>query len=425
MFRHSNVLKKAGLFNLRFFGTFSAFLMQFVIANQLGATASGLFFISWAIVSVLSTFSRLGFDYAVTKFIAQSVSISEVDKAQEVFGFSLLVVSLSSLVAALCSYLVSSALATELFGKGELAPVLAVMSLSIAPYSVCIMTSHALQGIGKIGYSILCQVVLVPLVTVIFCVILVPEFGLLGACFSYVLASLVGCIFGLACCRKAFGGVKFILSTHNFISRFSVSIPILISMLAQQLLQQSPLILLGMYVTSAEAGVFGIAQRVAAIASLAVIAGNYLVAPKAAAYFKDKDFESLQSVAKSGSKVSTLVGVPICLSLIIFREQVLTLFGDEFVSGAALLVVLVLAQISNLVSGSASVILMMTNLQKQFMKFNLLGLFVCFSMCLYLVPSYGVFGAAFALFTSLFSVNMLRVMSVKSELGISVLPVKF
>ncbi|MDD1608304.1 MAG: hypothetical protein LUQ18_07380, partial [Methylococcaceae bacterium] len=63
------------------------------------------------------------------------------------------------------------------------------------------------------------------------------------------------------------------------------SLPLLGAEVLKQVMQALPLILLGVWGSSVDVGLFGVAQRTARLVSLVLIAANIVVAPKLAEHY--------------------------------------------------------------------------------------------------------------------------------------------
>jgi|GEM_PF-2070697 len=406
---------------LRFVGTFAAFLMHFIVAIKLGASDAGVFYIVFAISSIASTISRLGLDYAVTKFVSEYGSSNKAELVSYIYSFSVKAIILTSIPITGLLLLANNILAIYVFKSPEMVPVLYVMTLGILPYSLLIMTAHAFQGSGEIVLAIFYQVILHPLLMSVLFLTVFSEQGVKGAALAFALSALI-CFVAVSFVWFRKNTVRALKGDITKTSILLVSIPILVSFLAQQALQHTPILLLGIFATSEQTGVYSVVHRLASVVSIAVIAANFIVAPKAASYFSLNEISKLQRVAHRGSEVSLVVGMPILLFLLFFSPFILSLFGDEYIVGKLALVILLIGQVSNLLNGSGSVLLMMTAGQNKFMQINIVGFIVCLVLSLVLIPIYESTAAAISVSIALCLINIRRYYAAKNIVGVSSLP---
>jgi O-antigen/teichoic acid export membrane protein len=81
------------------------------------------------------------------------------------------------------------------------------------------------------------------------------------------------------------------------------------------------------------------------------------------------------------------------------------LFGPEFVAGSTVLMVLALGQLINVITGSVGFLLSMTGHERDLLKSTVIAAILMLILCAWLIPAYGMMGAAIAQTVSL-SVQM-------------------
>lgn len=112
-----------------------------------------------------------------------------------------------------------------------------------------------------------------------------------------------------------------------------------------------------------------------------------------------------------------VVSLPIVLTIIIFRNPILEIFGKEFAEGSYVLIIITLSSFVNAASGNVDQILNMTGNQNDLFKLNIIALFSNVILNYFLIPIYGINGAAVASFISTVIINLGGVILVKKRLG--------
>lgn len=419
---HEIFSKSVVAYVLKIAGVGLAFLFQITIARYLGASGAGIYFLALTIITLVATVSRLGMDNSVTRFVAAHASEQNWAKVKGVVRHAIFIGFVTSAVTSMALFFSAQWLVNSFFNKPELATPLKLMSLVIVPLALMMLFSTALQGLKRTRDALIMQSVLTPLLSCIFLLILAPLLGVSGAVLAYGIGVTCTLIFGYWMWRKAQENWK--QSTPVFSRRelFVTSFPLLGSVILQQIMQALPLLLLGVWGSSADVGVFGTAQRTAAMVSLGLIAANSIVAPKLAALYHRNDIAGLSAVANHGTLLMFWMSVPALLPFLFFPQWVMGLFGSAFASGWILLVIMALGQLVNVLSNSIGFLLVMTGNQKKYLVSNIIAAAIGATLSILLIPIYGATGAAFAVAIPLALVNLLGARYVWRTMGVITIP---
>ena len=177
-------------------------------------------------------------------------------------------------------------------------------------------------------------------------------------------------------------------------------------------------IILGIFRTEQEVGIYSVALRIAAITGGVLFAINSIAAPKFAEFHARGDLESLSKIAKQSTKLIFWTSTPVLMVLFLFPSLVLGIFGEDFKKGIYALIFLSFGQFVSAVSGSVGYILQMTGRQMLFQKIILSATAFNILLNLILIPPYGINGAAIASMIGIVFWNLTAVAAVKKELGI-------
>lgn len=421
---HEILRKSATVFALKIFGTGLAFLFQIAIARYLGASGSGIYFLALTIVTLVAITARLGMDNSVTRFVAAHASENDWLKVKGVVRHALRFTLAISFISSVILFFLANSLAEDVFGKPELATPLKIMSLFIAPIALFWIYATALQGLKKLRDAVLMQSVLTPLFACLALYFLAPRYGISGAVFSYGIGVFTTLIFGYWVWQRAQLAWQQSPPDFSYQTLLSASIPLLAAILLQQFLQALPLLMLGLWGSSADVGLFSVAQRTAGLVSLVLITANTTLSPKFAELYKQKDMVALSQVAQHGQVTVLIMAIPILLFFLAAPAWVMGFYGADFSTGWLLLVIISLGQMVNVATGSVESLLIMTGNEKAFLKAGVLAAIFSIILCFGLIPLYGKTGAAIAFAASLAVVNVLRVYYVWKTLGIKILSMR-
>ena len=152
-----------------------------------------------------------------------------------------------------------------------------------------------------------------------------------------------------------------------------------------------------------EAGV-GVLRAAARAVDLIVIIGaiaGQVLAPMLSRALAKHDVAGAQRLVADSARMVAGLGLTVALALALGAELYLALFGPGFVEGAAAMRLLLLAQVVMLLSGPASVVMLMMGRQRTVLLLSVVGLLINFGLNIVLVPLMRVEGAALGTLLSL------------------------
>ena len=178
---------------------------------------------------------------------------------------------------------------------------------------------------------------------------------------------------------------------------------------------------------SQEVGVYHIAFKLSMFANIALMAINSIAAPKFAELYTNRDTEGLKKVVHQSTKMIFWTTLPLVILFFIFPTFLLGIFGEEFKTPAAIIAFLVLSvgRLVSAFSGSVGNLLQMTGKQVIFMKILFVGAIINVVINYFLIPIYGIKGAAIASMISMSFWNLTMVYFVKKEFGFLTLYIPF
>jgi O-antigen/teichoic acid export membrane protein len=179
----------------------------------------------------------------------------------------------------------------------------------------------------------------------------------------------------------------------------------------------------GAYVSSDALAQLAVAQRTAILSSFILIAINLVVAPRFANLYRNNEMLALEHLAIKSVKLITLFALPVIGGMLIFPSFLMSLFGAEFVEGAALLQILAVGQFINAITGSVGFLLMMSGHERDMRNISLISGFSAMFLAWFLTAQFGIIGAATGTAIAVATQNLLAVYFVKKRLGFNTLAV--
>lgn len=398
------------------------FASNIVLARCLGAEGAGLYFLVLTVVTIAAVFGRMGLNNTILRFASANVSQGNWESVKGVYtkgiGFS---VGASGLMGILM-VVFAPVVAQRVFNNPELTGLIRWMSLAVIPLSISALYAQLLRAVDNIRDAMMVLSAWVPLFFTVGTIALAPRFGTRGAVWAYILATVLTTLIGMWVWRRETPRLRGLKGHFETKELLASSIPLFWASCWQLVMQWSSNCLLGVWNSSADVGIFAVANRTATLTTLILVAVNSISAPKFAALYSRGDIVGLGHLARGSAKMMTIMSIPIIVPLVFAPGWVMSLFGPQFTVGAGALVLLALGQFVNVATGSVSAVLMMCGYERVANNIMAFSAVCCVVSNLVLIPLWGVVGAAAATGITLITQNLLAVAMVWRRLGIMTIP---
>ena len=405
------------VFLIRVLGYFCGFVFFWMVANKYGSKTQGVFSIAFLFLSIGAMISKLGIETALVKWIASSKTLTS---QKFIFQKSSTIVLTSSLFVALILYLLAPFISL-MYDKPDTELSIKFAAISVPFLSLLEVSSNLYKGrkntttYGLFYHLFKFLAPLICLSVFYFSGVLDFETPMMSYLFGLVFVTLI--IYALI--GLLFKGIpKEVDSSMTLNKMLSTSYPMLISSSIIMIMGWSDVFILGFFVTEEEIGIYSTAIKLAAIVSFAYNAIATIAAPKIAAYFSEDKKKELRETITFSSKLMLITGVPIFGILFIFPEYFLAIFGEEYVAGKNVLRILLLAQVTNVLTGPVGPILNMTGQQNKLKKFISISLIFNIVISIALVQKYELEGVATASAIGMILWNILGALFIMKKMNI-------
>ena len=407
---------------LKILGWLSTYMFTLFATRRFGAYGWGVFTICFTLLQMISVIGKFGMDITLLRFVAQYNTQKQKDIVKYIYFQSMKLAITISILLSLLLVLFSSFIAQRIFSKEYLAFYIKLTSLCILPFVVLSLNAESLRGLKKIFEYVLSQNVLPFLSGVLFFFLFVNLFHMEDVAIiilSYIFGLILATIVSSFCFFNYFKGIKTTCAENTkkkFIKEvLNVSFSIFISTLVSVIISLVDTILLGIWRSEEDVGIYNVAFRLSLLISFPLSAINSIAAPKFAEFWSNRDFRGLKIVSQQSTKLVFLFSLPIFIVLLVFSKKILYIFGNEFVKGLWALVILSFGQLINASVGSVGYILQMTGKEKMVRNILVGSLFLNLIFNYLLIPRYGVLGASFANASCVIFINILSCLMVFKE----------
>ena len=199
------------------------------------------------------------------------------------------------------------------------------------------------------------------------------------------------------------------ISYKNIIMR---SAPMAISAASFLLMQSLDIMMLANFTNYELVAYYGSAVKLTMIIALVLASVNSVITPQIAELFASEKMETLRDSIKKGTRLIFIITFPMILILGVVPSFILGFFGENYISAKNALWILLAGQAINSLCGSVGVYLNMTGKQRPFQRILVSALILNIVLNYFLIPEFGMSGAAIATSTSMILWNIIAVIYV-------------
>lgn len=394
-----------GVILIKGFALTIGFLLNVVVARQLGIEEAGRYFLSFTVIAIAAVIGRCGVDQVILRFTAANRETKSEESSQSLLLKTFLMALGGSLIVTAFLALSAPLISTHLFGDPAISPVLFWMSIGILPWNMTLLLGEFIKGEESILKSQLVQLVLLNGFTLGLLTFSDASSAITASkCFaaSGWISVAVGAAFSakhFAGVRRHSNGTEFPFSTIRRVAKNLYAFAIL-----GVVIQMSSGVIIGIFRPAADVAQFHACLRLAVLVAAVLASLNSLVAPRFARYHASGNTEALRDLTRKAAIVTTGIAIPMLLLALCFPKVLLSLFGESFLVAAPILGILAVGQFVNAATGSVGFLLNMTGNEDSVRNTTIGATVLQLALCFSLVPLWGGIGAAIANA----SVNILR-----------------
>ncbi len=373
---------------------------QIVIARLLGPKAFGLYSIGWTILRILSNLAQCGLSSGLIRY-ALMFKDSNPSKFKGVMLQSLGLTVLFSVVVGGILFFGAPWIASTIFRKAELEPVLRAFSIGIPLMAVLIVVVAGTQVSQRMEYAVYSRDLAQPLANLLFVVLFyLLGWQLLGVVAASILSIGIALILALYYLMMLFPELLSKKEVKpSFITKelLSFSLPLLFVNFFGNLIMWADILMIGYFSPTADVGIYRAASQISMLFVIILGAFNMIFAPMIAEVFHKRDFKTANWLFKISTKWIIYLTLPLFLVIVFAPTELMeVLFGKDYTSGTLPLVILSGAQWFNAVTGPVGYVLVMSGHQNIWFANTVLAALANIVLNIIFIPKMGIIGAAMA-----------------------------
>lgn len=419
------LLKGSSLaFLFKTIGFVAGYFFTLIVTRTLGAESWGIFSLSLSILTIFSVISRLGMDTAVLKLVSEMNAKGEQYFLVGVYRKVLITVFFWGGILTLLLYFSSDLIAQYIFKNKNLGFPFRISALGIIPFSAILIFSEGFRGLKQITHFAFFQFVAKFLFSIIF---YLPIYYLTmhqsAPLISFISALYISLIISYFLWIRQ--NKSFLLKEKNkkntlydsTLKIINFSLPFFITSSVLFINGYTDTIMLGIFTTEKEVGIYNVVLKLAAANSFILAAINSISAPKFSELHGTGNHKRLKELVQKSTKLIFYTSLPLIVLFFAFPEILLKMFGPEFIEAKYALYFLTVGSFINAISGSVGYLINMTGKQHVTKNILLTGALINVTLNYFLIPLYGINGAAFASMISMAFWNLTMVLYIKSKFG--------
>lgn len=383
-----------------------------VLVRRLGRAEVGLYAQAFAFLVLLGLLSLSGFRAGLTRFVAVHLVDADRGAVRGTVRIGVTISTLGALALGAALYFLAPWLVTSAFHDDKLVMPLRYVAFALPAATFTDAALSATQGFRTMRPFAFIGLIFEPLTRLGLTVgFLAAGYGLRGAMTALVLSNLAGAVAAGVALRRLLGPRT---SRARYLIRelLGFSMVSWLASIASAGLLWADTILLGIYLPSGDVGIYNVSTRIVMLATFVAAPISASFAPRIANLSHRGRTESLARTYGVATSWILRLALPAFVVLLAFPDQVLRLFGPEYVIGASVTMVLAAGKLVESATGPCGVMLNQSGRPGLSMIDNVGALILNIGLNLWLIPTHGILGAAIAWAVSLTLVNAVRVLQV-------------
>lgn len=392
---------------LRILGVFLLFGFTVFLTKSYSPKIVGQYDFARSFLLAVSGVCMLGFDQSIIYFKGRLASQNALTELKSIYIKMVLMLFGTSLTALLLIICISKKTVNSYFDDDDVYSIFLKAGATLFFYGLSTLNTEVFRALDKLYVAELFRNVIKYLPLIAGAVLLTfwhSEQYLVDVFLSsFVLLSIISLIF----IYKYFKNTAENDTGYKIRSReiFLKSYPIAISSMAMFLLLCIDVMFLKKYRDDETVAFYSVGVKIMTIITVVVLTINITVSSKIAESFFNSNFLELQKVVRNSVRLIFGITFPVIVLLCVFPEYVLSFFGTQYIAAKEAFLILIVGQGICSAFGSAPVYLNMTGRQHIFQIILIVTVILNFTLNRFLIPVYGMTGAAIAFVSSSFFWN--------------------
>lgn len=387
---------------MRIFGVVLLFVFTIFLTKFYSPKLVGQYDFARSFLLAIGSICLLGFDQSILYFKGRLSGTGGLEQLKKIYFKMVTMLFVTSIAAIVIVAAISKEIINNYFSDNEVYSILLKGTATLFFYGISTLNTEIFRALDKLYTAELFRNVVkyVPLIAgsiILFywhketCLV---DVFLIG----FVLLSIISSVYVFIYFKELTvteGNDGF---SHKEV--FLKSYPIAISGMAMFLLMSFDIMFLKKYRNDETVAFYSVGFKVMTIVSVIILTINITVSAKIAEFFAKDNKEELKRILRNSVRLIFGITFPVIVIISLFSEYVLSFFGHQYVVAKEAFLILIIGQGVCSAFGSAPVYLNMTGRQHIFQIVLIAAVVINFLLNRFLIPEYGMVGAAIAFVSS-------------------------
>lgn len=406
-----DVTKKSSLVFLgKIFGVFILFIFNFIVVRYIGVASYGKFTYIFSYISFLPVLITLGLDQALVFYIPKLINNNSDKELNSMITFAICIPLIFSMMSISILMIYSKVISKFLLKNIEYDIYIKLL----IPIVILIVLSNIINGVfrglGNIKYNVVSDNFISPILKVVIILALVlMRYKSNSIIIAYYIATFFSTLYlGIKLLRIKIIGKINIKYSENYKKLLKFSFPLLITGMLGYIVQRTDVIMIGYFLRSDKVGIYNIASQIGSISSFILIAFSSIFASTISSLYHSGSMEKLSQIYKIITKWIVTINLIAFAIILIFSKDIMHLFGKDFIYGSTALILISIGQVVNAATGLVGLMNTMTGHPQYEIYIAIVVMVISLLTNYFLIPIYGINGAAVASLLSVAVSNILR-----------------
>lgn len=387
------------VFFMTMIGTAIAYVMRVILARKFTPAEYGLFYSVFTVITLTLFIRDLGLNQALVKYIAEFKVQEKYTHIKTVMVSVLAFQLASSTVFAAVAFLGADFLAVHFFKDPAAAIILKGLLLYLFGSVLYKTIRSTFQAFQKMRIYSITEPLKNGATLILLLIFLYFGFGLQAAVYAYAIVCFLLVLLLFLPFLKTFPFFNYKITEFGDLTKklFLFGVPVFATAIAGKVISDIDTVMLTYFRSLSEVGVYNVVLPSAEMFFLFSATIGEVIFPMAVELWTKKDLKRLADGVRLLYRYAFAVVVPPALAVIVFSNFLITLFfGEKYIAGALALQILMMGMLIYVVAGLNLNIIAATGRPKAVAKIIILAAITNIVVNLFLIPRFGIEGAAFA-----------------------------
>ncbi|MFH1597594.1 MAG: flippase [Patescibacteria group bacterium] len=396
-----------------FIGTLFSLLLQFfyrlIIIRNVSQYEYGLFSLGLVIVSILLTFSLLGLEFGVSRFIGFYRGHQDDQKITSIIASSIKISVISGIFFMLILW-ASSPLLSSILHDGSLKNIFSIFAISL-PFSAFIQVMISVYlGLERVMPKVIINNLQFVLLIIGFYIVRALDLPFMSIIYAYSIAIFFTFLALAFYSKKIFRLARKRTKTKMMTKKLLLfSLPLLGQNLFSALIVWTDTLMLGFFKNPETVGLYNSAIPLAHLIPIMLTSTGFIFIPIFSQLYARGLLDEMRKVYVTITKWLFSSSMIIILFVLLFPGNLISFFyGEGYIAAATALKILAIGFIIHILSGPNGLSLVVIGKTKQLLITSFAGCVLNIILNILFIPRWGIIGAATASTITLIAINIIN-----------------